>query len=64
MIEYTVALPNGATVYTCQPMPLTRADISSMVGEYTGLTREGPMIIVAGKKGTLTLDYSVWRALR
>lgn len=64
MIEYTVALPNGATVYTCQPMPLTRADISSMVGEYTGLTREGSMIIVTGKKGTLTLDYSVWRALR
>lgn len=64
MVEYTVAFPDGATVYTCQPMPLTRADISSMVGEYTGLTREGSMIIVTGKKGTLTLDYRTWREVR
>lgn len=64
MVEYTLKLPDGATVYTCQPMPLTRADISSMVGEYTCLERTGPTVIVAGKKGTLTLDYSAWRALR
>lgn len=50
MVEYTVAFPDGATVYTCQPMPLTRADISSMVGEYTCLERTGPTVIVAGKE--------------